>query len=92
MLESAAASGPRPSADLILISVFVQAHLATLSTKRAARFLDAAKATMDRHRDLAELPRIRPTARDAELAEAVGEASAWLRSMMPTFRAVAGVE
>ncbi|MFI4932988.1 MAG: hypothetical protein ACHP7N_00050 [Caulobacterales bacterium] len=84
--------GPAPASNLVLISVFVQAHLATLPKKRAERFICAAKEVLDRYADLAEMPRIRPGRQDEELATAIAEASVWFRAMLPTFRAAVSRE
>ena len=78
---------PAPSAELILIAGFVQAHIATLPRKQADRFLKIAKDKFGQYCELAEVPRLRASEHDAALAHSILQAEAWYRASLPVFLA-----
>jgi hypothetical protein len=87
--RSGEAGNLAPTASLVLVFVLAQALVIATPRRRRQRIISAAMEVMERYADLAEVPRIRPSARDAELAAAIAEANAWLRSLLPMLRAAA---
>jgi hypothetical protein len=87
--RSGEANGLAPTASLVLVSVLAQALVVAAPRRRRERIISAAMEAMERYADLAEVPRIRPSPRDAELAEAIAQANAWLRALLPMLRAAA---
>ena len=83
-------TAPAPSAELILIAVFVQAHVGSLPRKQAERFLREARERLNQYCELAEVPRLRASQQDAELAEAIRQAHAWYRASLPLLMASIG--
>ena len=83
------AGGLAPTASLVLVSVLTQALVIATPRRRRERIITAAVEVMERYADLAEVPRIRPSPRDAELAAAIADANAWLRALLPMLRAAA---
>jgi len=75
---------------LILIAVFVQAHIASLPRKQADRFLKIAKDKFAQYRELVDVPRLRASEHDAALAHSILQADAWYRASLPMFLAAVG--
>lgn len=87
-LESEPEGLPTPSAELVLIRVFVTAYLATAHTrprKRADAFLTEASRLLESERTVALLLPIRPADQHAELSRARKQAVGLFRQLVPTF-------
>lgn len=79
---------PAPSAEMVLIRVFVQSYLATAHVKprlRARAFLDAAARSLADEESIATLLPIRPARDHAAVAEARKQAIGIFRQLMPAF-------
>lgn len=79
---------PAPSAELVLIRVFVTSYLATAHErprKRAEAFLSEAARLLESESSVALLLPIRPPSQHAELARVRREAVTLFRQLVPTF-------
>lgn len=76
---------PSPSAELVLIRVFVQAHLATAPRKQAAAFLRHVATLLENEESIARLLPIRPCAQHGEVTRAQRGALALFRRYVPSF-------
>lgn len=86
--KSDAAELPPPSAELVLIRVFVQASLATAHEKpkhRARALLARASSILRDEETVALLLPIRSASERASVTRARREALAMFRQLMPTF-------
>lgn len=81
---------PPPSAELVLIRVFVEAYLATAHEKprrRARAFLDASASILQNEETVALVTPIRPAAEHAKVTEARKQAAEMFRRLRPIFLA-----
>lgn len=76
---------PPPSAELVLIRVFVTAYLATTTPRRANAFLREAARLLESEESVALLLPIRGASQYAQVAMARRSAVALFRQLMPTF-------
>jgi hypothetical protein len=87
---SVASDMPAPDVSLVLMRVFLEAHLATAHEKparRARAFLSMAARSLADEESIATVMPIRPSSEHAAQAEARRQAIAWARQMMPVFLA-----
>lgn len=78
---------PPPSAELVLIRVFVEAFLETAPPKQARSFMRVATGILADEESLALAFPIRPTARQPEITKARRGAVAMYRQLLPTLMA-----
>lgn len=68
---------PQPSAELVLLRVFLEAHLDGLPPKEAARFIRRVDQQMELRRALGSVATIRPRSEETTLAAARRAAINW---------------
>jgi hypothetical protein len=83
---------PRPSVELTLFRVSIEAYLAVSGRRRGERFLRLMADKLASEESLAAVLSIRPSADRAAVAEATREAAAWLDRALPVFLARLGEE
>lgn len=84
------AANPRPSAEFVLLRVFVEAYLATAHEKprrRARSFLDAAAGILEDEQTVASVRPIRPSSDHLAMVQARREALAMFERLRPTLLA-----
>lgn len=74
---------PEPSAELVLIRVFVAAHVSTISRRRGEAFLRRTAELLENEESVASLVPIRPMAQAAAMNRARREALAVFRTYLP---------
>lgn len=74
---------PAPSAEIVLIRVFVQAYLATTSRRRADAFLQHAAGILEDEESVSLLLPIRPSWQHGAVARARRGAVAIFRQVLP---------
>ena len=78
---------PAPSAELILIRVFVEAFLATSTPKRARAFMSVATSILADEESVSLAFPIRPTQRQPQLTRARRGAVGLYKQLLPTLMA-----
>ena len=76
---------PPPSAELVMLRVLIEAHLATHSRRKAARFLEAVNDLFDQHDQLRNAYRLRPDVYDDQVVEARRKARNWFNRLMSVY-------
>lgn len=74
---------PAPSAEMVLLRLFVQSYLATAPRRRAEAFLRHATKLLETEEGLSLLLPIRPQMHDAARSEARQEAVIMFRQLLP---------
>jgi len=81
---------PAPDPALVLLRVFIEAHLATVSRRKGERFLRLIAEKLASEESLAEVFAIRPHPKRAEIQRARRQAAELFGVYLPTFVAVLG--
>ena len=76
---------PTPSPELVMLRVLIEAHLATLSRRKAIRFLEAVNDLFDQHDQLRNAYRLRADAYDDQVHEARRRARNWFNRLMSVY-------
>jgi hypothetical protein len=83
---------PAPSAEIVLIRVFVQSYLATVSKRRGEAFLRHAADLLATEESLSGVTPIRPPKSQPAVTRARMQALALFRQYLPTLIASVGTE
>lgn len=76
---------PEPSAELLLIGVLLEAHLATLPRRKRQAYLEKVFELFEKYGDVENVVRLRSRAYDEMLAAKHRSAVAWMRAALATF-------
>lgn len=78
---------PPPSAELVLLRVFLESFVTIMGPKKAERFLRMSAERLASEENLANILPIRPHSDDAALSAARQSAMLWMRQMLPILMA-----
>lgn len=81
---------PPPSAELVLLRVVIESHLATAPRKRAERYLRTITEKLAAEENLSAVFQIRPTAQHEEVRRARRQAALMFERLLPIFLARLG--
>lgn len=80
--QPAKAPLPKPSAELVLLRVFFEAHVETLPRKERVRYVRAVTEIMQHEAALEHVVNFRPKTDGAAVANARATAHAWLQQVV----------
>lgn len=84
-LATAPGELPEPSAELVMLRVLVEAHVASMPRKKSERFLRMVAEKLAEEEALSAVFHIRPQTQRARLRISRRQAAEWYRCWLPTF-------